>query len=146
MARRLVRSPRRGMVGGVATGIGDYFDLDPVAVRLGFAALSLFGGSGVILYLVCWVVMPKEDARSEPVPDSAASPSMPSTPTAPGAAAGHADRSEGRGRVMGGLVLICVGLVFMGERLMPIGWLRLHTLWPALIIIAGLFMLTGHRR
>ena len=39
------------MVAGVAAGIGRYFDVDPVIVRIAFIVLSVFGGSGVLLYM-----------------------------------------------------------------------------------------------
>lgn len=47
-------------LGGVCSGIAEYFELDPTLVRLGYAALSLFsvGFPGLILYIVMACVMP----------------------------------------------------------------------------------------
>src|SRR4029077_4731417 len=58
--RRLTR-PRTGRwIGGVASGLGAYFDLSPAIYRIAFVALSLAGGTGVLLYLAAWAVIPEE--------------------------------------------------------------------------------------
>ena len=57
--RRLYRSRADRYVGGVAGGLADYFNLDPLIVRLGFVALALVGGGGVILYLLLWAFVPE---------------------------------------------------------------------------------------
>jgi phage shock protein PspC (stress-responsive transcriptional regulator)/predicted membrane protein len=41
--------------------LGAYFEVDPTWVRLAFVALTIFGGAGILLYLVCWVIMPATD-------------------------------------------------------------------------------------
>lgn len=62
--RRLYRDPK-GPVGGVASGLAAYFDIDPVIVRL-LWIVALLLGPGAPAYLVCWVVVPK--AQSWPPP------------------------------------------------------------------------------
>lgn len=60
MKNRLYRSDD-GVIGGVCSGLGDYFDVDPVLIRIGFCALACFGvGAGLLLYFVLWVAMPEE--------------------------------------------------------------------------------------
>jgi phage shock protein PspC (stress-responsive transcriptional regulator) len=56
--QRLVRTPDR-KIAGVAAGIGHYLVVDPTIVRLAFVLLAFAGGIGILLYLVCWLVMPK---------------------------------------------------------------------------------------
>jgi phage shock protein PspC (stress-responsive transcriptional regulator) len=59
-ARRLTR-PRDGRwLGGVAAGLGTYFDLNPAIYRIAFVALSLAGGTGILLYIAAWLVIPEE--------------------------------------------------------------------------------------
>lgn len=58
-AKRLTRSVEDRMIGGVAAGIADYFGIDPTLVRLVFALSLLAGGSGMVLYIILWVVMPE---------------------------------------------------------------------------------------
>jgi phage shock protein PspC (stress-responsive transcriptional regulator) len=59
--RRLYRLRNNRVLAGVASGLGAYFEVDPIWVRLAFVALTIFGGAGILLYLVCWVVMPAVD-------------------------------------------------------------------------------------
>lgn len=56
--RRLYRNPRNRMIGGVCSGLGNYFDIDPVIVRLLFLVLFLTGGIGVLAYILAWIIIP----------------------------------------------------------------------------------------
>ena len=56
--KRLFRDADDRVVGGVASGLAAYFEVDPVVVRLLWAASILLGGLGVWLYLILWVVVP----------------------------------------------------------------------------------------
>ncbi len=58
--RLLRRSSSDRVISGVAGGLGNYFGVDPVIVRIAFLVLALFGGSGVMLYLIGWLVIAKE--------------------------------------------------------------------------------------
>ena len=58
--RRLVRVDDGRWLGGVAAGLGRYFDVNPLVYRIAFAALALVGGTGLLLYLAAWLVMPGE--------------------------------------------------------------------------------------
>ena len=51
------RLPQRGHVAGVAAGIGYRYDVDPVLIRVAFVVSTLFGGSGIVLYLAAWLVL-----------------------------------------------------------------------------------------
>jgi phage shock protein PspC (stress-responsive transcriptional regulator) len=57
-ARRLTRRAENKLIGGVASGIADYFRIDPVLVRLAFLLLLLPGGIGILIYLIGWFVIP----------------------------------------------------------------------------------------
>lgn len=60
MNKRVYR-PREGRVlVGVCSGIANYFNIDPVLVRLGWILFSCLGGSGILAYLVAAVLIPEE--------------------------------------------------------------------------------------
>ena len=59
--RRLTRSSSDKMIGGVAGGLAEYFDIDPVVVRVGFAVSTAFSGAGLLAYVVMLVVVPRDD-------------------------------------------------------------------------------------
>ena len=48
------------VIGGVASGLGDYFNVDPLLIRIGFVGLMVFGGMGIFLYVAAWLLMPDE--------------------------------------------------------------------------------------
>jgi phage shock protein PspC (stress-responsive transcriptional regulator) len=59
-SKRLYRTREGRVVAGVCAGLAAYFGVDPTLVRLAFAVLTIFGGAGVLLYLVAWIVIPDE--------------------------------------------------------------------------------------
>ena len=59
--RRLVRVDDGRWLGGVAAGLGRYFDVNPLVYRIAFGALAFVGGTGLLLYLAAWLVIPSED-------------------------------------------------------------------------------------
>ena len=59
MHKKLFRSARDKMIGGVAGGLGDYFDIDPTIVRLVFVLSVFVGGAGFIAYIIMWIVVPQ---------------------------------------------------------------------------------------
>ena len=61
-SRALSRPVHGRMLGGVAAGIARYLDVDVTIIRILFAALTLIGGSAVLLYLVAWLLIPEDGA------------------------------------------------------------------------------------
>jgi phage shock protein C len=59
-AKKLYRSIKNRMLGGVSAGLGEYLNIDPTLVRLGFVALALMGGPGIVIYIIMWLVVPQE--------------------------------------------------------------------------------------
>jgi phage shock protein PspC (stress-responsive transcriptional regulator) len=68
--RRLLRSSSDRVVWGVAGGLAEHTGFSPILVRLAFLVLSLFGGAGVLAYLVLAVALPEDDGSGNPVPES----------------------------------------------------------------------------
>lgn len=69
--RRLVRRTDDKMIAGVAGGVADFFGLDPTLVRVLFVLLAVFGGGGLVLYVVMWVIVPKPQDVALPAGDVA---------------------------------------------------------------------------
>jgi phage shock protein C len=61
-SRRLTRSRTDRMIAGVCGGFAAYSGIDANIVRLVMVLLAVLGGSGAVLYLVAWVIVPVEDA------------------------------------------------------------------------------------
>ncbi len=58
--KKLYRSKKNRIIAGVCGGIGEYFNVDPTLIRLFWVLFTFLGGSGIIAYLVCWVVIPSK--------------------------------------------------------------------------------------
>lgn len=69
-ARRLLRSRDDRVIVGVAGGLGRYFEIDPVIVRIAFAVTILFGGLGIVAYLAAALFVPSDDGTGSPAPPS----------------------------------------------------------------------------
>ena len=60
-ARRLRRDMEHRMLGGVAAGVARYLDVDVIFIRVAFAVLTFFGGSGALIYVAAWLLIPADD-------------------------------------------------------------------------------------
>jgi phage shock protein C len=56
--RKLYRSRNQRMLAGVCGGLAEYFDLDATLIRVLFLVLAVFGGSGLVIYVVMWLIVP----------------------------------------------------------------------------------------
>lgn len=55
--KKLYRNKEEGKIAGICAGLGDYFEIDPVIVRIIFL-VSFFLGGGFIAYLIGWFIIP----------------------------------------------------------------------------------------
>ena len=136
MSNRLVRSRTDVIIGGVCAGLGKYLGLDPVLVRIFFVLLTLVGGSGVLVYFILWMVMPRED-QVEPQGDLGDRLSGVRDEAVASA------RQPGRGSLYIGVALVAMGLYAI-LKLLDIPWLvwmQDKYLLPALLVIGGAALL-----
>ena len=63
---RLYRSRKYRVLGGVAGGLADYFNIDVILARLLFVVIFFAGGGGVIIYVVLWIITPEEPLMTPP--------------------------------------------------------------------------------
>lgn len=57
--KKFSRSITNRKIAGVCGGLGNYFNVDPTLIRIAFLALLLFGGGGLLLYLIIWIISPE---------------------------------------------------------------------------------------
>ena len=58
--KRLYRSKKNKIIAGVCAGIGEYFEVDPVLIRLLWIVFTLMGGAGILAYVIAWIIIPEE--------------------------------------------------------------------------------------
>lgn len=60
MNKKLYKMGEGKMLDGVCGGIANYFDVDPTVIRLAWVLFCAMGGSGIIAYIICAIIMPRE--------------------------------------------------------------------------------------
>jgi len=151
--KRLYRSRQKAVIGGVCAGIADYFQVDPTIVRLAWAATILLGGTGLVAYILAWLVVPPapeeefaagwphvEPSRRETTGAEGEAPADAVPEVRPPEPPGHT-RSGWSGPSTLGLILIVAGAFLLARNLMP--HLYLHRYWPLAIVAIGLWLVVS---
>ena len=60
MNKKLYKSRNDQKIDGVCAGIANYFNVDPTVIRLAWVLFCVLGGSGVLAYIICALVIPRE--------------------------------------------------------------------------------------
>ena len=159
---RLYRTVQGRVVGGVAGGLADYFGMDPTIVRLIFVLLVIFGGSGVLLYIILWIILPEKNTYNALTSYTSNAP----PPTGSGSGVGESyqgfeqgkpytaedevfsqvtearQKKKMEGSLIGGAILIVLGTIFLAQRFIP--HIHFRSLWPILLISLGLILIFGN--
>jgi phage shock protein C len=62
--KRLYRSKKDRILGGVCAGLGEHLDVDPTVIRLIWAVVSVLSlGTGIVIYVLAWIIIPEEDGE-----------------------------------------------------------------------------------
>ena len=121
--RKLQRNTNNKVIGGVCSGLADYFSIDTALVRVLFTVIFICGGAGLLIYCIMWIAMPaNRDAQSQQFVNQATE-----TPKSP------------QGGFIAGLTLIVLGVLFLLGNLIPqFNW---QTFWPVILIVLGLLLI-----
>lgn len=156
--KRIYRSRKERILGGVCGGMGEYLNVDPVILRLLFVLLVFAGGAGVILYIVAWMIIPEGSAGAEKAP------SFPTGEKSTDAVVEGfvreveevaeqvekrleqaVERLEKKGastapqRVIG-ILLILTGIFLFLAKFVDLSWIWVF-FWPLLLVVLGLLLL-----
>jgi phage shock protein PspC (stress-responsive transcriptional regulator) len=132
--RRLTRRTDEKVIAGVAAGLGEYFNVDPILFRVGFIVLALLGGAGVLIYALGWWLLPAVNGPSDGSSEASRAP--------------HRMRNAGE---WFGIALLTVGAVLLlsgaGHHTIAWGFGR-GIVWGAALILLGILVYrnTGERR
>lgn len=157
MPQRLERSNTNRVIAGVCGGIAEYLAVDATLVRVVFVVLALFGGVGLLAYIVLLILMPipgrpapftstpppsgsaDATARTEPNPAATTAAVTPVDPAI------HAAEAERR-RMAVGYLLIGVGVVFLLSNAGAFRFVQWQFLWPLVLIGIGVLFLVQRVR
>lgn len=149
--KKLYRSTERRMIAGVCGGIAEYFDIDPVLVRIVFLLLCLMAGSGVFFYVFCWIIIPKqgqENRNQEKVrnfADELRERAMGFTGSSR-VSGGLKRKKQGtpRGNIIG-IFLVFFGFILLFDKVSSFSFLRWDLFWMAVIILIGFYLIFKKR-
>ena len=137
MQKQLFRSRKNRMISGVSGGLAEYFDIDPVIIRAIFIIATLGWGISLIVYIVLWIIVPnapeiisemkteiKEEKENVVVDEEYLK---------------NLEEKRSRRRVIGGIILICLGGLFIIDNFTP--WIGFGDFWPLALIAFGTYIL-----
>jgi phage shock protein C len=130
---KLYRSNTEKVFGGVCGGLADYLNIDVVILRIIFVLLALFGGGGVLIYIILWIAIPAQIADYSKIKENLdaeiIAKDTPETGTS----------KQSNTALGAGIILIIIGLLFLADRLMP--YYNLIDFWPVILIAAGVIII-----
>lgn len=145
MAKKLYRSRKDQIIGGVCGGIAEYFGIDSTLVRLAFVLFALIEGAGIIAYIIAWIIIPERtenttsrseeevyDVEFEGEDEEGEYKAKEETPEE------EKKSKEQRKRILG-LILVGLGIFFILDSWIPgFYWRRF---WPVVLIILGVVLI-----
>lgn len=138
--RRLFRSEGNKVIGGVSSGLGEYFQIDPTIIRIIFILLIFFGGSGIFIYLILWAVVPSESDTKKQSTDAIMSNFEDMKQSARSMADKIKSNPENKNQSFLAIILVLLGALFLFDNFNLIN-LDIGRLWPILLIILGILLL-----
>lgn len=128
MERRLYKSRTNRQISGVCGGIGEYFNIDPVIIRLLVVVFTIAGGAGLIAYIIAAIIIPEPEGgnSTEVMEDEEGSSTEPA-------------KSSGSGSKVLGIILIVLAALIGVRTLTP--WIPGEWIVIAIFLGLGLFFL-----
>ncbi len=141
--KRLYRSSTNSVIAGVCGGLGEYLDTDPVLFRVLFVLAALFGGGGLIVYIVLWIVVPYQHVN--PINEPKENQQTMNDETTKNEfnkedTSGVNKETRHNGNLWGGLILIALGAMFLIDRYVP--RVDFGDLWPVILIVVGIILIS----
>ncbi|MDD4362837.1 MAG: PspC domain-containing protein [Atribacterota bacterium] len=130
--KKIYRSRKDYIIGGVCGGIADYFDIDPTLVRILAILIIFLGGVGLVAYVLAWIIIP-------PNPDQLKEEKNDSSNIKNDNYEEIIKKDNNQKNIWGGLLLIFLGLYFLLRNFFP--RIILLKFWPVIFIIIGVILI-----
>ncbi|TSC96281.1 MAG: putative stress-responsive transcriptional regulator [Candidatus Berkelbacteria bacterium Licking1014_2] len=135
-SKQLYRSRTNRVVAGVCGGLGKFLDIDPVIIRILFVILTLWGGAGILLYIICVVLIPLESNGKEDNGTKSDLGDKIESAVKEIKDSAKEKRNHLKSQQIVGLILIALGIIFIVENFWP--WFEVGLYWPIIPIAIGL--------
>jgi phage shock protein C len=144
--KRLLRSNNNKVIAGVAGGIGEYFQIDPTIIRLLFIILAIFGGSGLLIYIIFWLIMPTTGSKQNDVQSTIRSNVDEMSDRAKSIAHDlrfNSDKEESK--FWWGLIIIIFGFLLLFNNFGLFNIFNFGKIWPLALVVIGILILLKRR-
>lgn len=124
MPKHLYRSDQDRIIAGVCRGLGDYFDIDPLLIRIVFIILAISGGLGAILYLAAWLIIPRQKHTAD------------QNEVSPPQEKGSSDMNRNPSGLVFGILIIILGIGLLLHNYGLFNF-KFSLIWPLILIAVG---------
>ncbi len=136
MKKKLCKSKNDYVFFGVAGGLGEYFGIDAMLVRLGFVILTVLGGAGPVIYILMAIMMPEARAKKEKVEVEEMEIEEEGEKLEEKTGGEEKTSSDALA-----YILIGVGIYGLLRQILPMDWFSLSNIWPVALIIGGVYLI-----
>ncbi|MEK9153634.1 MAG: PspC domain-containing protein [Patescibacteria group bacterium] len=174
--KKLHRAQQERIIAGVAGGLGEYFNIDPVLVRIIFVVLALVHGLGVLLYILFWLVVPNQDGGKVTDRVVSFSAALKKSEEKLTNKIKELKKSEGKDQVapdepvateelpiieqpqpagpvryddkkkVVGLAIVILGAASLLNGLFNVSWFKWDIFWPIALVIVGFYLLISKNK
>ena len=132
--RKLSRNTMNKVIGGVCSGLAEFFGLDVALVRIAFVIAFMFASFGFWLYIILWIVLPDGQQTIDNGQQTFGQSQSQSQQSE------SVSKSESKVKsVLAGSFVILIGLLFLINNFIPINWV--WKLWPLILVAIGVVMI-----
>ena len=150
MYKKLYRSVTDKMLAGVCGGLAEYFAIDPVIVRLIFVLAVIFGGSGILAYIILWIIIPQKPYIITPFNTNPPSGDSSSSTEEKKSENSNSDmnyvninKTQSNRSIYAGAFLILLGGIFLLDNFVP--HFHFGDFWPLILIGLGFAIILNAR-
>lgn len=139
----LHRSNINRVIAGVCGGIGEYFNIDPTIIRIFFILITVFGGSGILIYLILWLVMPSSESSEiseKNIKQNAYEIRDHAQKVAHSIRSSVKSNSQ-KNNKWWAIFLSLFGVILLLNNFGFYDYFEIRKLWPIILVIVGLFIL-----
>lgn len=136
--KNIHRSNTNKVIAGVAGGLGEHFNVDPIIFRIIFLILFVYGGSGLLIYLILWLVIPKKNETFNDNVEEIKEKANELVDKVRGT------KHETRRQLIG-FVFIGIGIIFLLDNMGIVIFHEIWKFWPLILVLVGISIIIKNK-
>lgn len=140
----LFRSEANRVIAGVSGGVGEFFSIDANLIRIVFVLATIFGGGGILVYLVLWFIVPTKSKSHSSVEDNIKTASEEIKDKFDETTSRFSKTNDNTKSFLG-LSIIALGSIMLIQNFGFARFFDFGRLWPLFLIIIGVLIIRGSK-